>query len=206
MSARARRGRFKELLRRFPALSDMRVLDLGGVPNFWRVAPVRPRSVTLLNLMPASADEAWLDPLVGDACDPDNVLGKDRFDLVVSNSVIEHVGGHARRQQLADVIHSRSDQHWVQTPNRYFPVEPHWLAPGFQFLPLGLRARAIQRWPLKHCSTLDREAAMRVVMGVELITTTELRFLFPESTIWKERLAGVPKSLVAIKALDSHGG
>ena len=29
----------------------------------------------------------------------------------------------------------------VQTPYRYFPVEPHWLFPGLQFLPMGLRAR-----------------------------------------------------------------
>jgi hypothetical protein len=31
-------------------------------------------------------------------------LGLRRFDLVFSNSLIEHVTGHYRRQQFADVI------------------------------------------------------------------------------------------------------
>jgi len=47
------------------------------------------------------------------------------FDLVVSNAVIEHVGGEA--EQAAFVReHLRVGRHWViTTPNRWFPVESH---------------------------------------------------------------------------------
>ncbi len=37
---------------------------------------------------------------------------------------------------------------WVQTPYRYFPIEPHWIFPGFQFLPLSARTEISRRWPL----------------------------------------------------------
>jgi hypothetical protein len=198
-SARARSQRFGELVHRFPDLAQMRVLDLGGVPGFWRRAPVRPASVTTLNLAPATAEEPWLRHIVADACDLQPALGDERFDLVVSNSLIEHVGGHHRRQQLARVIGERADAHWVQTPNRYFPLEPHWMAPGFQFLPLELRAAAVRRWPFKHRATPDRESALRAVLNIELLTRAELAYLFPESEIWRERVGGYTKSLVAVR-------
>ena len=34
---------------------------------------------------------------------------------------------------------------------------------------------------------------------VELISATEMRAYFPINEIWFERLAGIPKSLVAVK-------
>ena len=49
------------------------------------------------------------------------------------------------------------------------------------------------RWPRK-----DRGEAAEEVASVELISATEMRTYFPTSEIWFERLAGIPKSLVAI--------
>lgn len=63
------------------------------------------------------------------------------FDLVYSNSVIEHVGGHARSCDFAGMVKTLARRHWgVQTPYRYFSIEPHWLFPGLQFLPQSARA------------------------------------------------------------------
>ena len=41
--------------------------------------------------------------------------------------MLEHVGAHSQRQQLADNVHDLADRYWVQTPYRYFPIEPHWV-------------------------------------------------------------------------------
>jgi SAM-dependent methyltransferase len=47
------------------------------------------------------------------------------FDLVVSNAVIEHVGG-LDEQVVFVAEHRRVGRHWViTTPNRWFPVESH---------------------------------------------------------------------------------
>ncbi|MFZ2116226.1 MAG: class I SAM-dependent methyltransferase [Pseudonocardiaceae bacterium] len=142
--ARHRRG--AELTRRFPSLPEMRGLDLGGTPAFWRAVPHRPAAVTTVNLEPSDADELWIDHVVGDACEF-HVVGSPRYDLVVSNSLLEHVGGHEQRRRLAEAVHDSAPAHWVQTPYRYFPIEPRWLAPGWQFLPPAAQATILCHWP-----------------------------------------------------------
>lgn len=202
LSSKSRAARFRELVRRFPALDRMRVLDLGGTPDFWRAAPVRPAHVTTLNLDDKYyPQETWLDHVVADACDLtslDSCTGD--YDLAVSNSLIEHVGGYERRRKLANVVMAAAPAHWVQTPDRYFPIEPHYVAPGFQFLPVRARAAAVQHWPLGHERVYTRAAALAQVLTIDLISATELRHLFPSSDIWHERLGGLSKSIVAVKS------
>lgn len=199
----ARVKRWEELLRCFPDLDEMRVLDLGGTPAAWYNAPVRPAHLVTVNLDPRIAQhaESAITPVVADACNlslPSRVPIR-RFDLVYSNSVLEHVGGHYRRQQFADTVHSHADHHWVQTPYRYFPVEPHWLFPGMQWLPVPARIAISQRWRLGHIPCAERKQATRDVQEVELLSAAEMRSYFPDSNIWFERFAGLPKSLIARK-------
>ncbi|TKA11617.1 SAM-dependent methyltransferase [Actinacidiphila oryziradicis] len=200
LAHRARARRWAELQKRFPALGEMRVLDLGGVPESWRLAPVRPVEVVTVNLDSRilSADEPGVTPLVGDACAPPVRLRAERFDLVYSNSLFEHVGGHANRLRLAETVHRMSGRHWIQTPNRYFPIEPHWVFPGFQFLPVRARAEVSRHWPFGNIRSASFASAVDDVAWVELLSATEMRQYFPDSEIWRERIAGLPKSLVAV--------
>jgi hypothetical protein len=199
ISARLRARRWQELLRRFPDLSSMRVLDLGGTPQFWRAAPQRPVHVTVVNITPnLAADEPWIEVVVADACRVQ--LAAKGHDVVVSNSLLEHVVPATRRRMLADVIHSAADRYWIQTPNRYFPIEPHWLFPGFQFLPFTARVLVTQTWPFGHRHSRNRRRAAELVGEVELIGGGEMRRLFPDAEIWVERFLGLPKSLVAIRS------
>jgi hypothetical protein len=95
-------------------------------------------------------------------------------------------------------VRSSAPAHWVQTPNRYFPIEPHFLFPGFQFLSVPTRAWILRRWPLVHTRTTDRVVAIDTVIRTELIGRTEFAHLFPDSDIERERMLGLTKSFTAI--------
>jgi hypothetical protein len=196
------RGRRWEWFRaEFPGIESMSVIDLGGTAEAWLRAPVRPGSVHVVNIEPQPAESAatWVRTDQADACNLPDHIRQGSYDLVFSNSVIEHVGGHAQRMRFAESVHKLGDRHWVQTPYRYFPVEPHWLFPGLQFLPLALRARLSYHWPLVHTKASSLSEALQASMEVELISRTEMRFYFPNSDIRAERGLGLAKSLVAIK-------
>jgi hypothetical protein len=197
---RRRQRRAGWLVREFPELAQMSVIDLGGRVSSWANAAVRPRHVHIVNLEQEAGEVPdWARVDHGDACElPASIRGA-RYDLVFCNSVIEHVGGHERRLRLADAVHALADAHWVQTPYRYFPIEPHWVAPGMQFLPVGLRARYAHRWPLGHTPPADRAAAIQSVLWIELLDRTQMHHYFPDSTLLVERFAGLTKSLIAVR-------
>src|SRR6478609_3434061 len=203
--ARRRAARWELLRAYFPDIEALRVLDLGGTAESWRRAPVRPAHVTVLNLFePGESDDDWLLPVTGDAVHAREALagaGVDTgFDLVYSNSLLEHVGGHAQRRGLADEVRALAPRHWVQTPYRYFPVEPHWLFPGLQFLPLAARSKVAAVWPLAHSRPASPSEAMSEVQWTERVGIAELRAYFPGSLVVHERLAGLTKSIVAVRA------
>jgi hypothetical protein len=111
-----RRKRWEVFRRSFPDIEKMRVLDLGGAVKHWETSLVRPKSVVVLNLLAESSDVDWITAVQGDACAPPALVRGAEFDLVYSNSLIEHVGGHARRCDFASVVHAMASHHWVQTP------------------------------------------------------------------------------------------
>jgi Methyltransferase domain len=177
------------------------VIDLGGTAETWLRADVRPASVHVVNLEPEAPSRVpWIRSDQADACDLPAHIRSASYDLVFSNAVIEHVGGHAQRMKFAKAVHRLAPRHWIQTPYRYFPIEPHWLFPGFQFLPVTVRARISQSWPLTHTRSIGREQGLSAAMGVELIGRSEMAFYFPASVLKSERMAGLVKSLIAIKS------
>jgi hypothetical protein len=183
-----RTERWKRLLALHPGLSEMSVVDLGGTERSWALAPVKPTALVLVNL----PDD--------DACDP-QLLAHEHFDLVYSNSVIEHVGGHWRRERFAENVHRLGDHHWIQTPNRYFPIEPHWLCPVFQHLPVTARAHLGRVWPIGNVARfhVPYSQSLELVLGIELLDASQMRLYFPESTIVRERFLGLTKSLIAVR-------
>ena len=187
------------LVERFPDLSSMRVLDLGGTATSWQLAPIRPAHVVVVNTEAAPPSED-VESVAADACDLPPELRRG-FDLVYSNSVIEHVGGHARREAFARSVMQAAPHCWVQTPYRYFPIEPHWVFPGFQFLPTGAAAALTKRWRLGHryAPSASTSQAVASVLSVELLDRHQLRHLFPTCEIVNERFAGLVKSIVAVR-------
>lgn len=192
-----RKRRWDTFRAQFPDVDQMHVVDLGGRAVHWQKFPIKPLSVTVVNLLPDTSESDSIHVVRADVCEEMPALQGKTFDLVYSNSLIEHVGGHLRRAAFAENVKKLAPHHWVQTPYRYFPIEPHWLFPGLQYLPDWLRAKAIRHWPLSP-SKPDREHAMGEVLEIELLSRSQMKYYFDTSRILSERVLGVTKSLIAV--------
>lgn len=199
LATRLRRKRFALLLDLLEQLQgEIRLLDVGGSSTFWQVMGFENRrvSVTLMNRTASEFEGGVMRAVVGDARDM-RQFRTNEFDVVFSNSVIEHVGSFKDQQAMASEVKRVGKRYFIQTPNRYFPIEPHFLVPGFQFLPDGLRAALHSRFNLgwwKRAATY--EAALAEVRSIRLLTRKEFARLFPEATMYRERFAGLTKSFI----------
>ncbi|MBI3289043.1 MAG: methyltransferase domain-containing protein [Elusimicrobia bacterium] len=177
----------------------IRILDVGGTETFWErmgFSAERGVSIVLLNHTERSVARPGLTSVKGDARSMPQYQDGE-FDVVFSNSVIEHVGGPEKRRSMASEIRRVGKRYFVQTPNKHFPIEPHFMFPFFQFLPLKARARLLLSFDLgSFRSTSDKRAALRKVKSIDLLTEAELRRLFPEAAIVKEKFLGLTKSFL----------
>jgi hypothetical protein len=205
LASRMRRKRFD----RFVSLLDrldgrVSILDVGGTAEFWTMMGFNTDRIdlTLLNMTPAPDLSEGMRSVVGDARDLRGFRDRE-FDVVFSNSVIEHVGSYADQRHMASEVRRVGRNYWIQTPNKYFPVEPHFLVPGFQFLPVSLRASFLARYNLGwYKRAKDYATALDEVTAVRLLTSRELRALFPEANLYRERFFGWTKSLVVHYGFD----
>jgi SAM-dependent methyltransferase len=208
LANRYRRRRF-QLFERL--ISDMgrplRVLDVGGKENFWSQMRFDEPDVqiTLLNLHRAETHSTQITSVQGDATTmPEFEDGE--FDVVLSNSVIEHLGTWDRQVLMAKEIQRVGGRYFVQTPNRRFPIEPHFYVPWFQYLPIATRASLARRFPLGyHERANSRDEALEMVREIRLLTASELMALFPGGALYRERVGGLTKSLVAHSPIPGSG-
>jgi hypothetical protein len=195
LQRRFRRRRMEQFARTFGLTAETRVLDVGGDLWNWQFIAIRPR-LTVLNVLPPPAqlppDVTWV---VGDATSLP--FGDEAFDIAYSNSVVEHLGTSANQQQFAHEVRRVASAYYVQTPNRWFPIEPHLMAPLIHYMP-----RAWQRplYPWTPWALMERatpEALDRQFRELRLLTAGELRTLFPSAEIVTERAVGLAKSFIA---------
>lgn len=198
---RARRlKKFEKLFfRNFNPEKAIHILDVGGTDYFWKrseVPNIPGVTITLLNLQPEKTTRANINSLVGDAtamCE----FGDKKFDLVFSNSVIEHVYTYENQVKMADEIQRVGKRFFVQTPNKYFPVEAHYAIPFAQYLPKGLLLFFLTKTRLSRMTKWKKQDAQQYLDEIRLLNEKEMRRLFPGSTILKERTLGMTKSLTA---------
>ncbi|MGA2624069.1 MAG: class I SAM-dependent methyltransferase [Bacteroidota bacterium] len=177
-----------------------RILDVGGTELFWEQMGFIDETdveVVLLNLSSVRVSRANFTSVAGDARDM-RQFREQEFDVVFSNSVIEHVGDFDRQLKMAGEIMRVGKRYFVQTPNKHFPIEPHFLFPYFQFLPVRVRVFLVRHFSLGWVDrTPDREAAGVLVRSVRLPSASEMKKLFPQSTLYREKVLGLTKSFVA---------
>jgi hypothetical protein len=179
------------------------ILDIGGDISFWKHVGWKSEKchICLLNLYENKIEEKDspnFHTIVGNALSLP--FQKGQFDLIFSNSVIEHVGSKKNQQIFAEEVKRVSDKYIIQTPSLWFPLEPHSLIPFFQFIPHRLRALLIMNFNINYFPKKSSyKEALEVSKSTLMFSKKEFRKLFPDAEIQVERLFGLPKSYTAIK-------
>jgi O-methyltransferase len=169
------------------------VLDVGGAPEIWNYLPFHPK-VTIANLIEYPVGR--FDFIKADVRELPIESGS--FEVCFSNSMIEHLWTLEDQKRAASEMRRVAKRYFVQTPNFWFPIEPHFLAPFFHWLPLSLRERLAAITPRQLMEHSNRDDLLRAIQEVRLLTATETRMLFPEARVLRERFGGITKSLVPV--------
>jgi hypothetical protein len=181
---------------------NLKVADIGGTFYHWKdqEALLRKIELTLINI----SDEAEELPsnvtfVKADARALDSIAEAE-FDVAYSNSVIEHFSTFDEQKLVAGNIMRIAKNYFVQTPNHNFPVEPHFLFPYFQMLPLTMKKTLVKKFALGwYEKQSDDRSAHMLVTSIRLLNLKELKELFPDSKIYREKFLMMNKSFIAYK-------
>lgn len=184
------------------------ILDVGGSSDFWKdIITEKKLQITILNLDDNVHENIKVKNItfihkVGDCRKMDFFKDKS-FDAVFSNSVIEHVGTFEDQKMMASEVIRVANFYFIQTPNLYFPIEPHFLVPFFQFFPLFLKVLLVKNFTLGWVGKeKNREDALNTIKSIRLLNYKEMNLLFPKSYIFREKFLGLTKSFFAYKHIN----
>lgn len=188
-----------------PLPRPLRILDVGGTQLFWERMGFLGQAdveIVLLNVSLMKVSRPNVRSVIGDARAMPEFEDKE-FDIVFSNSVIEHVGDYGQQRQMADEVRRVGKRYFVQTPNRFFPMEPHFLFPFFQFLPLPMRVFLIRHFNLGWYKRItERDKAVAAATEITLLSGRKFRNLFPDAKMHKEKFCGLTKSFIVCGGWD----
>ena len=193
---------FLSLLDKIP--EPITILDIGGTESYWNVVmdPAQKNvEITLLNKYSQIIKKEGFSSLEGNACNLN--FGDLSFDVVFSNSVIEHVGNFNDQKMMASEVRRVGKRYFIQTPNRLFPVEPHFIFPFFQYLPVNWQIWLVCHFNLGWMKKQPREeSALELIRSIRLLDKQELQNLFPGAAIYEEKFLGLTKSFIIYSGWD----
>ena len=103
--------------------------------------------------------------IIGDAIN--TMLDKDSFDIVHSNATIEHVGSFENQVSFVrEMIKISKESVFIQTPNRFYPIDFHTILPFIHWLPKKIH-RIILKFLKKDFYSKEE--------NLNLLTTKELK-------------------------------
>ncbi|WP_026950714.1 class I SAM-dependent methyltransferase [Algoriphagus mannitolivorans] len=203
LGARFRKKRLEKFeklfFENFNPESPLRILDVGGTDYFWKdsqILNLPDCRIVLLNLHLEKTSHPNIEARIGDATHMKEFEDQS-FDLVFSNSVIEHLYTWENQQRMAKEIQRVGKKYFIQTPNKYFPVEAHYALPFAQYMPKKLLFYLLTKTKLSRFQKWDSKAAQQYLDEIRLLDEIEMQRLFPKSKILKEKALGMTKSITA---------
>ena len=198
-----RNKRFSEfeslISKNFPENSEIKILDVGGTGYFWKNKNFLKKynvNITLLNLTTEELDMPGISSIAGNATDLSE-FADESFDLVFSNSVIEHLYDWENQIKMADEVMRVGKKFFIQTPNKHFFIEAHYAIPFIQYFPKKLAFRILTKTRMSRLRKWARHDALQYLQEIRLLSKSEMKTLFPGSQIMEEKFIGLTKSFTA---------
>ena len=192
----------------FKQKGEVTMLDVGGRKEYWKILPSGTFEkynvkVTVLNIPSdlQGEDDDVFSHISGNACSMPE-FSDNSFDVVHSNSVIEHVGDWTQVKLFAQEVSRVSIGMFIQTPFYWFPIEPHYVCPFFHWLPRPIRISLMLRRTLGNRGRAkDLDTAMQYAdEAPRLLDRRCYKLLFPDCDIINERIFLLTKSMIAYRA------
>jgi ubiquinone/menaquinone biosynthesis C-methylase UbiE len=178
-----------------------KILDVGGTDFNWNLIDYK-HDVVLLNIHEPENKGREVPSnfsfTIGDGTDLKYADGE--FDICFSNSVIEHVGSLEKQQKFAREICRVGKKIWIQTPAKSFFFEPHFITPFIHWFPKESQKKLARYFTLwGWIARPSQEYIDEFVDQTRLMTYEELKNIFPDCTILKEKFLFATKSYLIIK-------
>jgi hypothetical protein len=178
-----------------------KVLDCGGTVDFWQANGAdllrQNCEITIVNLFECSEVPENFRWFIGDVRDLSR-FGNKEFDVVFSNAVINLMPSWEDQVRMSSEVKRVGKRYFVQSPNRFFPVDWRTLVPFFHLL-----SPQVQAWCFRHFKVgvysrvPDPEKAFHLATRVRDLSVTQMQVLFPGSKLFRERYCGFTKSIAA---------
>jgi len=209
ISRATRRRRAKEIVGLFPRFNQSKVLDLGGSRHFWEKMEgiLEPADLTVLNIaddgQAMGISEASLPNMKIELYDGSTIPYPDGFfDIVICNSVIEHVPP-SQRKRVMEEIKRVGKSFIVQTPSLSFPIEPHFVMPFVHWLPRPIGKKLVRFGLYAVLTRFPQEKLDSYFEEVNLLSKKELVDYAPNAKLLTERFLLMPKSYTLV-SLDQR--
>ncbi len=203
-----RKKRMRTFFQILKPIENATILDVGGNIFHWSLVKGKLK-IAILNIeLPRNYGQEYKNNVKF-------VLGSglnlpfrnNSFDIGYSNSVIEHLETLENQKQFAKEIMRVGKNIFVQTPNKYFFVEPHILTPFIHYLPKGVQRKLLRNFTIWGLIVRPSQqyCINHVIDEIRLLSYKELRLLFPNCSIIKEKFLFFTKSFYIIRKIDKEG-
>lgn len=184
----------------FNAKGSVNIIDLGGTESYWNIIETEfllnnKVKITLINLINYKIKNKKIFSQINKdffKCK----FKKYSFDLSFSNSVIEHIGDTKKQISFCNLHKNLAKFYYLQTPNKYFFIEPHFMFPYFNFLPRAVQLFILSNFNIGNFKKNDLDYSINELNTIQLLSKKNLEKFFPKKYIYSEKIFFMNKSYI----------